>query len=412
MRVMAKTQNTEKISTKHTINASGILTLSETLECIKQYNPRLKAAKAGIWETQGKSQQQMLYPNPTFEFESENMPLNNFGNFGRSENSFTLKQKFIAPSKRNATQATLNKQVDIVKQDCVILEHRFLVDGKRTFFELLAIQEKLIATKRLLEVAKTSLDISEKRVKTGEARNVESIRAQVEYSQTALEIQELEGKMDYTFQKLLLLMGTPDLKIKKLQNISFTNVPEFDSKKYNFKNWKNHPEVKKGGLNHDLSELKLRQAEEDRWPDIEVGVGIEDDNNEDEEFLKFSFEIPLPIFNRNQGKISEAKGSKQRTVSELQAIHNELKTNIDQYLRLYLTAKKKVDSYKEDIIPKANQTFQLTKKLYQSSEVGQIELLNAQETLVKAELGYIDALANLWNSIIYLEYFTGLELLP
>ena len=403
------TQSREKSPIKQIINVSKVLTLDQVITCIKNYNPRLQASKAVILEAQGSAQQQMLYPNPVLGFESEDMPLDNFGNFGRAENSVILRQRFIMPWKRNATQATLNKQIDIVKQDYIVFENQIVTEGKRTFFKLLAIQEKLTTTKRLLEIAKTSLDVSKKRVKTGEARNVESIRAQVECSQTILKIQELENEVDNTYQKLLLLMGMPDLKIKKLQGALFTKIPEFDLKEYLFKD---HPELKKEGLNHDLAELKIQQAEKGRWPDVQVGIGIEDDNNENEESFRFSLEIPLPIFNRNQGKISEAKGSKQRAQNTIQATRNELKTNVDQYLRLYFTAQKQVNSYKEDIIPKASQTFELTKKLYQASEIGQIELLNAQQTLVKAELGYIDALADLWGYVVYLEYFTGAKLLP
>ncbi|WP_372364769.1 TolC family protein [Candidatus Uabimicrobium sp. HlEnr_7] len=403
------TQSAEKTTIKQVIDKSESLTLSQVLACIRKYNPTLQATKARILETQGKSQQKMLYPNPTLEFESEDMPVDNFGDFGRAENSFILRQKFIMPWKRNATQATLNKQIDIAKQDYVILKNRVLTEGKRTFFQLLATQEKLTTTRRLLEIVQTSLDVSKKLVKTGEARNVESIRAQVEYSQAILKMQELEGKVDNTYQKLFLLMGTPNLKIKKLQGVLLTQIPEFDMKEYNLKD---HPELKKNELGYDLSQLKLQQAEEERWPDVQVGFGVGNNNNEDEEFFRFSLQIPLPIFNRNQGGISEAKGSKQRAESETQATRNEIKININQYLRLYLVAKKQVDRYKKDIIPEANQAFELTKKLYQSSEVGQIELLNAQQTLIKTELGYTDSLAKLWNAVIYLEYFTGSRLLP
>ena len=116
------TQSREKSPIKQIINVSKVLTLDQVITCIKNYNPRLQASKAVILEVQGSAQQQMLYPNPVLGFESEDMPLDNFGNFGRAENSVILRQRFIMPWKRNATQATLNKQIDIVKQDYIVFE--------------------------------------------------------------------------------------------------------------------------------------------------------------------------------------------------------------------------------------------------------------------------------------------------
>ena len=61
----------------------------------------------------------------------------------------------------------------------------------------------------------------------------------------------------------------------------------------------------------------------------------------------------------------------------------------------YANARNQVERYRQEILPAANESLQLTRTLYSSGETNYTTLLTSQRTFSQTHLNYLDAVLNL-----------------
>jgi cobalt-zinc-cadmium efflux system outer membrane protein len=153
------------------------------------------------------------------------------------------------------------------------------------------------------------------------------------------------------------------------------------------------------GIDRAGAEIKLAKAE--KWEDWTVGfdysrgmskfaapIGTKEDN-----FLGVSVSIPLPLWNRNQGRISEAQATQQRAEAELKAldlrIAAETQTAENQVRRLFGILRQ----YREESIKLAEENITLLQKGYVEGLVTITAVIQAQQQFTDLRLNYLDTLA-------------------
>ena len=153
------------------------------------------------------------------------------------------------------------------------------------------------------------------------------------------------------------------------------------------------------GIDRAGAEIKLARAE--KWEDWTVGfdysrsvgkfdapIGTKTDN-----FLGVGVSIPLPFWNRNQGRISEAQATQQRAEAELTAldlrIATEAQTAENQMRRLLDILRQ----YREESIKLAEENITLLQKGYADGLVTITAVIQAQQQLTDLRQSYLEALA-------------------
>ena len=114
----------------------------------------------------------------------------------------------------------------------------------------------------------------------------------------------------------------------------------------------------------------------------------------DESFV-IELSLPLPVFDRNQGAIAAAKSAYRQAELQYRAGRVQLTTQLRQALRGYVVARQSTETYRSEVVPGAQRAFDLVKRSYEAGEIDQLELLDAQQSLIEAELAYIDNLTDL-----------------
>lgn len=390
------------------------LSLSEVLRFIRGHNPALKAARASIDAAQGRLRQSRLYPNPEFEIEVEDLPTNKFGSFARSANTVLFAQEIVTAGKRKAGIAVAATEAKVTEQEYALLQREILAEGKKAFSGLLAAQERVAVSERLLAISKRNADASRERVKAGGAALVEAVRAEVALARAEAALREAENQKANARKELRRIMGAPGRGPVRVgePGALYRTPPALPDEKKTRAALAEHPQLAASSLAHDVADRELQLAKRERWPNFEVGLGVETvkEDGEREETLVLSVGIPLPLFDRNQGAIAEAEANRRKAQHERQAGHDKLATRLDQALQDYTTARRQVESYREKIVPGARRSFELVNRAYQAGEISQIELLEAQQTQAETELEYVDALGALWEALAELEALVGEDL--
>jgi outer membrane protein, heavy metal efflux system len=113
--------------------------------------------------------------------------------------------------------------------------------------------------------------------------------------------------------------------------------------------------------------------------------------------------LPIPAWNRNQGGITQAYNEVVAAERGLEQLELDLQNRLAPVYERYANSQNQVQRYRTRILPAARDTLDLTRQLYEKSEIDYITLLTAQRTYSQTSLNYLDALRELRASEIELQ---------
>ena len=108
--------------------------------------------------------------------------------------------------------------------------------------------------------------------------------------------------------------------------------------------------------------------------------------------------LPVPLWNRNQGNVLAAKAQVGEAVSEVGRVQNDLVGRLAGAFAGYTAARQRAEKYKAAILPKAEQSYQLSLKAYQGGQFEYLRVLQAQRAVAEARLEYVRSLGEMWRS--------------
>ena len=385
------------------------LTLEEAIEIAINNNPLIKSKKHNIGTYEGRIKQAGLLPNPEIEFFTQETPTNNIG-FDQSQNSVALFQKLETGGKRKLRVKAAKKEKNVIEMDLQTTIIEITAKVKKSFFNILTVQDELKFAKETLEIAKSLMAISNEKFKTGDIAKIEILKAEIELSNAKMRVQEVERKHLNSVKMLQTVIGVPDIAMNNLFPISTANTPSLNLDNLNDLLLNNHPALKARKKVVDLSQIKITEAKRMAIPDINATIGYKRLSSTDINTVQAGIEIPLPIFNRNQGKIIEAKALSHKAKDDAEIVRNQLLLQLSNAFSLYISTREQVHFFDDTIILKAEESLKIASQGYEHGEFDYLEVLDAQRTLANTRISYLKILNELFSSITEIEKLVGVKI--
>ena len=101
--------------------------------------------------------------------------------------------------------------------------------------------------------------------------------------------------------------------------------------------------------------------------------------------------LPLPLWNKNQGGIREARHQLNAAQHALSQVELQLKQRLTPVFEQYRNSQEEVRRYEARILPKVAETLELTRKAYELGQVNFTSLLLVQRTYANTQLSHLDA---------------------
>ncbi|MDA9859581.1 TolC family protein, partial [Rubripirellula sp.] len=136
----------------------------------------------------------------------------------------------------------------------------------------------------------------------------------------------------------------------------------------------------------------LRLACAQVTPNVTAQVGAGVDTGSDDTYAVLGVTVPLPIRNRNQGNIRAARASVAAASSSIERTRLDLEGRLAMAVGRYDTARRRYERLRDNVLPGAEETFELSKTAFDAGESNYLTLLTAQRTLVNTQLRILDAL--------------------
>ena len=376
------------------------LTLENAIEVAINNNPLIPSKIHNIEASKGRVRQAGLLPNPEIEFFTQEMPTNNTG-FDQNQNSVALFQKLETGGKRKLRVKALDLQTAIADITAQV---------KKSFFNVLTAQDELKFAKETLEIANNLMAISSERFEKGDIAKIEVLKAEIELSNAKMKVQEAERKNLNSAKMLQTVMGTPDIALNNLFPISTADTPSLNLDKLNDLLLNSHPALKARKKAVDLSLIKISEAKRMAIPDINATIGYKRLSATDVNTIQAGIEFPLPIFNRNQGKIIEARAFSCKAKNEVEVVRNQLLLQMSDAFNLYISTREQVRFCVDTIIPQTEESLKITREGYKHGEFNYLEVLDAQRTLANTRISYLRVLNEFFSSITEIEKLVGIRI--
>lgn len=384
------------------------------LQTFKQYalstNPTLPQASALMRQAAGQARQAGLLPNPLVGYQAEQI---RGGSYRGGEQGAFVQQTFVLGGKLRLRRDVFEQQR---REDEIGIEeqrYRILSDVGQRFYATLAAQEIVDIRRRLMAVADDARETAHQLANVGQADEPDVLQSEVEAEQAKLDYTIAQRTFIQEFQKLAALVGKPELPLAPLAG-NLENPPSIDANHIAEQIAQDSPSVKRAKQDIARAETELKSARRESIPDLQIHAGLQNNFEPINGFIDkpvgvqafVTAGITLPLLNRNQGNVAAARADLERSQGEVTRVQLSLRQSAQPLLQAYLSAWAEVSRYKNEMVPRASRAYQLYLMKYQQMAAAYPQVIVSQRTLFQLEVGYINALEQVWMTAVALQNYT------
>jgi len=390
-------------------NPSGKLVRLEDLELMAlEKNPTLVQATAEIAAAKARQFQSGLPSNPTVGYAGDEI---RGGAFGGGEQGAFVSQSLITGGKLALNRKITGQDVRIAEMESHEQQLRVSNAVRIAYYRVLSAQEMLDSKRDLVEISGETVKTARQLKNTGQADESEVLQAEVEQQKLQMDVMLEKNMLRQEWRALAAVVGNPSLEMGTLAGYLDRNLPDLDEDEAVKALLRDSPAVAIAQAGVDRANAVLTRARRDPIPDLQFRVGLSQDN----EFLDpvnhrsvgligfAEVGVELHIFNRNQGNIQAAQNDIQRAQAETKRVELTLRERSAALLGMYRNSRIMVDQYSNQLLPRAQKSYELVVNKYGQMLASYPQVLKVQETLFELHDGYISALEGLWVNAITLQ---------
>jgi cobalt-zinc-cadmium efflux system outer membrane protein len=157
---------------------------------------------------------------------------------------------------------------------------------------------------------------------------------------------------------------------------------------------------------NDAREAETRLARAEARPDIGLSARYEQEAGIDD-IAGVGISIKLPIFNRNKGRIAEARAGAVRAHLDVERGNLAVESEVAQAYKRYQAAAAMVDIYDSGILAQVADNLQLLRLSFEAGKIGLLQLIPVQQELLDTRREYLGSIGELHHARAALEIAVG-----
>ena len=367
------------------------LTLGQALQRVLQNNPELAAFSKEVVAYEGTKLQAGLLKNPEFSIGAESFDSSDPGI--ERFTTFRISQLIELGGKRSARVNVATLGQEIAGQAYAAKRLEVLARTANAFVDVLENQEQVKVMDDTLRLMQRAMNTVVKRVEAGKAPPIEATRSKVALSAATIELEQARRNLSAVRAKLALLWGEakPQFSQALGELEAFVEIPGFDQL---VSRLEENPVILQSIKNVAQHEAIVELQKANKIPDVTLGAGVQRYLGIDKTTAVLDMSIPIPIFNRNQGNELEARQRLNKAMDEQMSVELQLRTEFVRNYESLLAAQNEIKVLHDEILPGAQNAFEITNRGYQLGKFSFLEMLDAQRAFFQNRILYVRALAN------------------
>lgn len=352
-----------------------------------QSNPTLRQAAAAVDQVRGTMVQAGLYPNPQTGYLRTD---SDKAGQSRSAGAF-FGQEIVTAKKLQKLQAVEAEEVNRLSWQYQAQMQRVLNDVRIRYYDVLGAEQSAKMAARLVTLSEDGLKTTEKLYDIRQAAKADMLQARIQLKTVRLAQREAEIRHRTAWKQLMNVVGTPELALTKLDGVIDGEIPERDFDAAYQEILAGSPQLRAAEvrINHARAELVSEKAQV--VPNLTLQVVAERDQINQFNSVNTFLSVPVPIFNRNQGNIQHAHADIVEACQEVERTKLALRDTLAEAFQRYETARTQVETLRDEILPDAKESLELTVAGYKGGEISILQVLAARQTYFQNSLSYIQA---------------------
>lgn len=363
-------------------------------------NRDLAAARYSIRQAEARLIQAGLRPNPELEL-GHRKEAGRIGPRGEYGISAGFKQRF--PITARLEQAKSLARVDIAIAAAEIQNRARELAGEAVgkARNLQLVSQKVATNQELQEITQKLIDTTEKRLETGEVSPADVNLARIEQQKLGLASATLLAEKSSTEAELNQLLGRNPASGLQISGNATSDFDAGAMASASRSARSRRADRQMALLQIDRAGAERALAKSEQWEDWTVGLAYSRDvaqfdspiGSKVDNFIGITLTIPLPLFNKNQGKIAEAEANRQQAGANVNAIDLLIAAEIEapaaEMRRLHTV----LERYQTETLKLADENIALLQKGYTEGLVPITTVIQAQQQVTELRQGYLDTLA-------------------
>jgi cobalt-zinc-cadmium efflux system outer membrane protein len=377
-------------------------------------NPLVSFAEGNIEQQKGQQTAAGAYPNPTVSGSGGRGSLRDAGRAGigpvldrdsLTESNMTIGQPLEWPAMRAARQQVAD--LGLATANVGMLETRLNLASQVNvaFYDLLLAQQGADLARQNLDTVEGVARIVKARVKSGEAPQFESIKAEVEVLKARQQLARADNLVRINRVAVDTLTGGA-LGPSYMVYGEFRILPrDLQIEGLMARMMEQHPTIQRLLKSVEQSDWKIEFERQARVPTVTVNGSYWREIGR--EAFQGGLSIPVPLWYRRQGEIASSLGAKRREEAELLRTRNELGRAVHQHYQDVRTTAELIDVFDKGLLKQAQEALRLAQFSFQQGASSLLEVFDAQRVQRQILVDYAQARHDLSVSLARLEQVVG-----
>ena len=393
---------------------SRVTAVSAAEEALRA-SPDLAAAYAAIDAARGRLLQAGLWPNPALTLAGRSDFA--FRNEGERVLGVDLAQRFPIAGRLARAQEVARVDVALALAEAREFERALIGDVQRTVYGLVALDLAIASRASVIRTAEQLVHAATRRRQAAEVSDADVNLLEIELARFEQEKRRLEldrGVAAVRLNQLLFRRANSPVEVStKLDESAFDASQTAEELA---KAGARRPDLEGLRLESDRARAEAQLARAESWEDWTVGAGYESDRQvfrnepsvdpigtKQDEFLGLALNVPLPLWNRNQGRVAEAHANERRARARLAARERAVEAEIEAARRRATELSRVAREYEESLLPRAQRNVELLERAYRQGLVAITTLVQAEQQLADTVLRRAETLGELRQAEVDLE---------
>ncbi len=391
--------------------------LDQAIDLALDHSHALKAARTQIQQNQAQEITASLRPNPVLAWDALFIPLFSPQNFNLS-NLLNTQQFDMGVSYTYERGGKRQRRLDAARDATAVTRYQ-VADTERglifnvgqQFINAQLANSNLDFAQKDLDSFQQTVNISEERYRAGDISEGDLLK---------IKLQLLQFQTDVAAARVAKIQALASLR----QLLGYDAVPaEYDVAE----------ELAYQPLHLNLDDLRARALK--LRPDllgsqeairaaqsqialakangkVDFTTSVSYSHLSDQNSLSIAFNVPLPIFDRNQGEIARTRFAMTQSQQNAEAASDTVLTDVRNSYEAFATNQQIVQLYLSGYLKQAQDSRDISEYAYKRGAASLLDYLDSERSYRATQLAYRQALANYLLSIEQLKQAVGTRTLP
>jgi cobalt-zinc-cadmium efflux system outer membrane protein len=373
-------------------------------------NPSLREAAAAAEAARGKLVQSAKYPNPRVTYHDEEI-----GSFEGPPGNLTVEvsQEIVTAGKRRLDVAANQRNLDATMVALLGRKFEVLTRVRRAYYEYLGLAFTLQVNREVVRSLEEGVEVTRKLVEDAKTRpRTDLLRLQALLDQAKINLVRTQTNLDAAWKQLAAEVGVGSLPAPAGGDDLPGAAPAWRAEAVTERVLAANSELRQASLEAERARLEYERARAEAVPNVTVGGGYIRGFVEHTAGGVINVETAIPVWDRKQGLIHEARARWAQAQAAERAAENRLRRDAAEAFAREQGGREQVERLTRVVLPRLEESLDLVRKGYQAGakDLTFADVQLAVEALNDARLKLADARRELWRAVADLQGLMQLDL--